>query len=1007
MRKLLDKLLFDKADYGLLNTLSEIINGSRSQKQLRKLFEPCFHPRGIKELAAPKEIRIITAMLDLLESQEQTPEGLEQRLSALRSLRDEIVDGNPSELRLNAARVLMQLMKELIRERKDPIRQLKLAHDMRTALLAPPRFIRRQLKKYHLLEMPEEWNQIAFDYHVHDVNTKGRKTPTHLIMDAWIKGIRELQVIYYNYVPRYAAEELLRAAEIMDVDVRIGVELATVFRGRITEMIWAPRGFSGTADFLSYLDREEVRNFQAQGVAAAEYKKKQVLAVLDDFNCNRLNALNTEFGIEMAPISQAEFLDSVRYGQPALEHIAELIAGRVFQLVQNRIDKAENDNNQPEPAATRKKLSDISGDYIRSNYLSAERLYSPPADLSELPEINQYTQNELIDRLRGISSGFRLTLNLSGLKLEDVLEILYDCRGRITHLELFNLKDYILGEFDDKEDINLLRQALNRGNVIQLKQIVRQVIARLEKSAYADRDERIAKTRRILLDLPHFIDFYSRSELGARLGSDSASRSRKLHGMGLIVADSLSPAIRRRLLHGTDSELERLPVTARAHLSRSYLPKDTSSGWGKRMLGIMRRFHAGYRVKDQWVLDDGVAKMGRPGNIASMGGFYQPQPSFSRNDILLWRGMGELWQYLNSNLKIVLKVLAGLIPAFLSFSLTRNWWLLAYGGAFIWLGITGGRNIIQAVLGGGGLKRSSLLKWNDFISWQRVADSLMFTGLSVPLLDYVVKTLLLSRWLGITADTNPLLTYTAIALANGAYINWHNVLRGFTRTAIVGNWFRTIFSIPLAILFNLIIAGILAFFGIHGVAAILENWAAIISKLASDCVAGVIEGYADRVKNISLRLQDYHQKTILLFKNYAKLELMFPEQDVMGMLKSPKVLVKSLPAENSHLEKVLFINAIDLLYFWMYQPQSRNALARIMSRMAPEERDILVLSQNVLKREKEIGQLFIDGVIGKNFSRALAFYLDYAEIYLEQLRALNRRINAEQNLSPAPETQGQ
>jgi len=30
----------------------------------------------------------------------------------------------------------------------------------------------------------EEWNQISFDDHVHDANTKGRKSSTHLIMDA-------------------------------------------------------------------------------------------------------------------------------------------------------------------------------------------------------------------------------------------------------------------------------------------------------------------------------------------------------------------------------------------------------------------------------------------------------------------------------------------------------------------------------------------------------------------------------------------------------------------------------------------------------------------------------------------------------------------------------------------------------------------------------------------------------------------------------------------------------
>jgi hypothetical protein len=41
--------------------------------------------------------------------------------------------------------------------------------------------------------------------------------------------------------------------------------------------------------------------------------------------------------------------------------------------------------------------------------------------------------------------------------------------------------------------------------------------------------------------------------------------------------------------------------------------------------------------------------------------------------------------------------------------------------------------------------RSPLLRWNDLVSWNRVADSLLFTGFSVPLLDFLVKTTLLDR----------------------------------------------------------------------------------------------------------------------------------------------------------------------------------------------------------------------------------------------------------------------
>lgn len=63
------------------------------------------------------------------------------------------------------------------------------------------------LARYHLPEMPEEWNQLAFDDHVYDANTLGRKSPTHLIMDAWIKGLRSLTVAYEYWVQPEAARE--------------------------------------------------------------------------------------------------------------------------------------------------------------------------------------------------------------------------------------------------------------------------------------------------------------------------------------------------------------------------------------------------------------------------------------------------------------------------------------------------------------------------------------------------------------------------------------------------------------------------------------------------------------------------------------------------------------------------------------------------------------------------------------------------------------------------------
>ncbi|MDZ7666878.1 MAG: hypothetical protein U5K27_16410 [Desulfotignum sp.] len=86
-----------------------------------------------------------------------------------------------------------------------------------------------------------------------------------------------------------------------------------------------------------------------------------------------------------------------------------------------------------------------------------------------------------------------------------------------------------------------------------------------------------------------------------------------------------------------------------------------------------------------------------------------------------------------------------------------------------------------------------------------------------------------------------------MGLVNGIYLSAHNAFRGLPKGMVTGNFFRSILSIPVALLFNTIIGGIL--FNVPAVDAVLQKWAAIISKAASDTVAGVIEGTVDRFQN--------------------------------------------------------------------------------------------------------------------------------------------------------------
>jgi hypothetical protein len=93
-------------------------------------------------------------------------------------------------------------------------------------------------------------------------------------------------------------------------------------------------------------------------------------------------------------------------------------------------------------------------------------------------------------------------------------------------------------------------------------------------------------------------------------------------------------------------------------------------------------------------------------------------------------------------------------------------------------------------------------------------------------------------------------------------------------------------------------------------------------------------------------------------------------------------------AEARDLEKIIMIHALDLLYFWLYQPRSRTALRQFLHTLTEDERHILVSSQFTLLRHREISQLFIDGILGDNFPRPLSFYLSRYEDYLKDVKRL-------------------
>ena len=1004
MRSWQKKLYFDKQDRELLNMVSRLLNAKGDAVAERRLFDTGLHPHGIISLAASHEMRIATSVTRLLNSLEVGQAA--DRLHALQALYDVVLTTAQSTLRRNAARVLIQTMKELVRANGNEQKQLMLAHDFRQATTGNPRIVRRLLRRHHLLEMPENWSQLAFDNHVHDANTKGRKTPTHLIMDAWLKGIRYLTVIYYNYVEEEAAQELMQAADIMGISVRVGLEFACPFRGRYVHFIWTPRGFANAKGFLDFLAEAPVQELMRKGREASLWRQNYIYLLLKNWNSrHRLNE-GKRFAVEIPPLPEETFRDFVGVGQASLLHLAEcihlycrpMLLQRLDDLQRERAAGARGHAAHQELTAIDEQIrmiSDIDPSYYTDGCLAPEHnsdLPDPhiPHDSPDLPDILRLSPVVLLDWLAGMRAGHRIILNLAGLSPEDVLELLWTCKGLITHLEIFNLKEWLEGKLVRLEEINQLQLAINTGSVPRLKQIIRDMISGLEcEHGEQAGEERCALFRAILRNIPTLQEFYKSAPLRTRIGTDSTSRSRKTLGMGLVFKETLAPRVARQgeKLVGIGVSV---PVSIEVVEQIQYrnIALGRLSGRVARLirkLPLCGRF--GYSRVQTWLSRSSTTKWAQPSNIMLLGGSladsrrlrltapdhakYAPKP-----------------RYLNTKLANTLKVLAGLVPAFLSFQYTQDWWLLAWFGALFFFAITGFRNIMQSVLGGGGLFRTTLLRWNDHVSWSRLCDSLMYTGFSVPLLELLIRSVILEQGFGMSVETQPVLMYTIISAVNGFYICAHNLYRGLPKEAAIANIFRSVLAVPVSILYDTLAFKALLFCGVAEPYAILQPGAAITSKLASDTVAALIEGFADRQTNMRMRHWDYETKLARVFDAHARLELLFPEKNMLVMLHKPTDLLKILSEEGSGMELTVIINALDLMYFWLYLSRAQDALRHLARQMSQEERLILFRSQLVLTCVPEVSRLFVDGLVGRNFGRALAFYLDRHDEYLRAMSHL-------------------
>ena len=714
-QRLANRLYFDPQDYEMLRIVNDVLERGQ-YSGFKRILAPYLHPNGIKQMAATRGLRIAYAIIHLLSSLEQGK--AQDRIAALRSLKEEVLMASESTLSINTARVLLQIMKELVRSGDDPLRQLVLAHDFRRAILGNPRVIRRKLRKYHLIEISEDWSQLAFDDHVHDANTKGRKSPTHLIMDAWIKGIRKLTVIYYTIINTDVAAELLEAAKIMGLSARIGIELRVRHRNRFIKLLWTPRELADQGDFLKFMNQPDMLEFRKKGREVLAYQRAYIWDVLKKYNQSLRQPISESLGVALPEISKEAYLDFVGVGQPTLFHLGSMISSY-----------AENSgfllSDAPEETTPPGTQSIDAEDIIERwlDPLKNPEIHNPfvPHEGEDEPDLLSFSAPQMIAYIQKLHVKNWLTLDMNGLSTDEVLTLLHQSKGGITHLEIFNLHYYEKGKPADYASILELQSEVSSANVVRLKKFVHRTIEHLEATRESFREQRLQELNALLEDLSSFHALYKNHPLRLRLGTDSTGQSYRRHGMGFVVLETLPRRSQWALQHSRSRTHLPLPVAmdVSAQVVFSLRP---SKGPGKLFAPLSRLFPGCLtresKPKLLWKRDSYRMVPAGTGNIYTLGGL-QKSPNGHEAVARPHKKRLHLWQNMNSHLKNLLKIFLGFVPAALSFYFTKDWWLLAYFGPFIWFGITGLRNIIQSVLACGGFQRSSLLKWNDFVSWKR------------------------------------------------------------------------------------------------------------------------------------------------------------------------------------------------------------------------------------------------------------------------------------------------
>ena len=782
---------------------------------------PDSHPRGFIKEFKKRRTTIVETYLRITKILDSA--SFDQRIRALKLLSEHITYSRSIKMPLNAARVQLAIMKEVVKNRDNKRIQLELMRDFTVTSFGHPRSIRKYLNKFNIIEVPETGEELrdlkmGWDFHVHDNTSYGLKSPIQLIIDAFIKGISELTIAYNNLDHEEAVKEVLEAGKILGIKVNIALEFSAMTNeNRFHYMYILPNFASKKEKFKKFLKHqtEAFKEFLQELDENEKKRVKNIKSLIFNFNENYLPKINEGYSHDsiyyLHPISLSNAVKSAGYKIYSRRQLGEYLYPQLKKVYEKRalqitalmlkakkspslFTLEELQNIKTRFKAIRSEYMDLDPEKIRIEYFLEDESIIAESAVSKIEEIFEQAKK----------SGGKIKL-ISPLEhgLQAAIDLIIANHKMIAVTEIYNMYDTIITKESEFVIFTEFIKLINEGKE-------NNVIKFLKENKFVYNQKKLFKA----------IDYIRHSKLLPSVGSDAAGRSTLTPGMGFILKSRLHKYQRNFFAknhHKLPGEISLLMF------KMAKIPKSS------------------LKAKDK----PEILCLGKQisGQINMLGDENIQKPIHILN----------AWEYLNPGIKNFIFILIGFIPAYL---------ILGPIYALLWFAITGSRNIFVDLVSGNGINPN---EWHESdINWSNLAQSLLFTGFSVPILGFV-KTKFDVVWSGAQDGTwYEIGKFFFINIANGTYLATHNYFRGFDKQTVRANFFRSILAWPLSVVFAPI-----------GNALMIPS--IVQAKFWSDFIASIIEGSAKYKAIIKIKDKIMHRllpETICEDKETEKLAML-------------------------------------------------------------------------------------------------------------------------------------